>query len=64
MLPTSSNFFAESIPLKVPAGHLILLGDNSINSTDSRTYGPISMNLFFGKAIGKFVCNCFVLLLM
>ncbi|KAK9453634.1 peptidase S24/S26A/S26B/S26C [Dipodascopsis uninucleata] len=35
--------------IRVPAGHLWVLGDNSSASMDSREYGPIPMGLVAGK---------------
>jgi len=37
----------------VPPGHVWLAGDNSQNSTDSRTYGPVSIGLIKGKVVTK-----------
>jgi len=34
----------------IPKGHLWIEGDNKHNSLDSRSYGPVSMNLVCGKA--------------
>ncbi|KAK9843884.1 hypothetical protein WJX84_005986 [Apatococcus fuscideae] len=38
---------------KVPAGHVWLQGDNTINSTDSRHYGPVPYAMLVGKAFAK-----------
>lgn len=35
--------------IKVPKGHVWLLGDNSNNSTDSRLYGPVPYGLLKGR---------------
>lgn len=35
----------------IPKGHLWVEGDNKINSTDSRDYGPVSQGLVRGRAL-------------
>lgn len=42
-------------PLQIPDGHIWLQGDNTLNSTDSRHYGPIPYALVEGRAFVK-VC--------
>jgi signal peptidase I len=37
----------------VPAGHVWLQGDNLAQSTDSRYYGAVSMNLIKGRVFAK-----------
>ncbi|CAG9762762.1 unnamed protein product [Ceutorhynchus assimilis] len=37
----------------VPLGHVWLEGDNSSNSTDSRSYGPVPIGLIRSKAVCK-----------
>ena len=37
----------------VPNGHIWLEGDNSINSSDSRNYGPVPASLVVGKVLLK-----------
>ncbi|CAL8081436.1 unnamed protein product [Orchesella dallaii] len=37
----------------VPKGHIWIEGDNSDNSMDSRTYGPIPLGLVRGRAVGR-----------
>lgn len=37
----------------VPRGHVWLEGDNSDNSCDSRTYGPVPQGLIRGRALIK-----------
>lgn len=44
----------------MPAGHVWLQGDNTLNSTDSRHYGPVPYALVNGKAFLK-VCDKVVL---
>ena len=39
--------------VQVPAGHVWLQGDNPINSTDSRHYGPVPYALLRGRAFLK-----------
>ena len=43
------NSLSNSSLLVVPDGHLWVEGDNSINSADSRNYGPVSSALVVGK---------------
>lgn len=40
-------------PVRVPKGKVWLEGDNPYDSTDSRDYGPVSMNLIKGRVIWK-----------
>lgn len=37
----------------VPDGHLWIEGDNTLQSNDSRYYGPIPMSLIVGKVVGR-----------
>jgi signal peptidase I len=37
-------------PIIVPAGHLFVMGDNRINSCDSRCFGTIDQKLVMGRA--------------
>lgn len=39
--------------VSIPQGYVWLAGDNASNSTDSRTYGPVSEGLVLGKATLK-----------
>ncbi len=40
--------FRASRDVEVPAGHLYLLGDNSMDSHDSRYFGPVPKHLYVG----------------
>lgn len=41
--------FAVRAPLTVPEGEYFLLGDNSVNSRDSRHFGPVPRSRFVGR---------------
>ena len=45
-----SNQLSNFSPIKVPAGHYLVLGDNRRNSADSRVYGFIPRHELIGKA--------------
>ena len=38
----------------IPKGHVWLAGDNNMNSTDSRSYGPVPVGLLQGRVFVKF----------
>lgn len=56
-LPCADDLHAghlqDSGGVQVPAGHVWLQGDNTLNSTDSRHYGPVPYALVNGKAFLK-----------
>lgn len=39
--------------IKVPKGHVWLVGDNLSNSTDSRTYGPVPIGIVKAKVLAR-----------
>ena len=39
--------------VQIPKGHVWLQGDNTLNSTDSRAYGPVPYNLLQGRVFLK-----------
>lgn len=44
--------------MQVPPGHVWLQGDNTLNSTDSRHYGPVPYALLRGRAFLKVTVQC------
>lgn len=45
------------ILLRVPEGHVWLLGDNPANSNDSRFYGPVPLGMLQGRIFFKVGLN-------
>ncbi|WWC99623.1 signal peptidase I [Kwoniella sp. B9012] len=43
--------------VKVPKGHVWLVGDNLSNSTDSRKYGPVPIAMIKGKVLARVYPN-------
>ncbi|KAK9807296.1 hypothetical protein WJX73_009528 [Symbiochloris irregularis] len=49
----ASTYLGPARTVQVPAGHVWLQGDNALNSTDSRSYGPVPYALIEGRAFLK-----------
>ncbi|WP_334110373.1 signal peptidase I [Thermodesulfitimonas autotrophica] len=45
------TYFADFGPVKVPEGCYFMLGDNRMNSEDSRVWGFLNRRLIIGKAV-------------
>jgi signal peptidase I len=48
--PSGDYIGMEGKPFKVPQEHIFVIGDNSINSWDSRDYGAVPQNDIIGKS--------------
>lgn len=48
-----SNVPAVAYPVIIPPGSYFVLGDNTTNCNDSRTWGPLSGSAIIGKIKGK-----------
>lgn len=50
--------WAQGRFLRVPKGHIWIVGDNLSNSTDSRDYGPVPIAMVKGKATTRVSYRC------
>src|SRR5688572_11393890 len=55
MFSDVAHFFESAdridAPLKVPAGHVVVLGDNLKVSDDSRNFGPVPITQIYGRVV-------------
>jgi signal peptidase I len=52
-LPDGTQSTGLEDGVKVPAGHVWVMGDNRTNSADSRVFGPLSQRLVIGRAFAR-----------
>lgn len=48
---TTANNVSISYPYTVPEGMVWMMGDNRLNSADSRYFGPVKESTVFGRAV-------------
>ncbi|GIW63657.1 MAG: signal peptidase I [Patescibacteria group bacterium] len=49
-----SGAVIEGVPYKVPANSVFVMGDNRLNSQDSRVFGAININTIEGKVVFRY----------
>ncbi|GIW62977.1 MAG: signal peptidase I [Patescibacteria group bacterium] len=50
----NSSAVIEGVPYKVPVGSVFVMGDNRLNSQDSRYFGAIKINVIEGKVVFRY----------
>lgn len=48
------GFLKENQPIQIPSGYYFVMGDNRVNSSDSRDFGPIPSGNIVGKVDLRF----------
>ena len=48
---TQGNFLIEGVSYLIPKEQYFCMGDNRLNSTDSRDFGPVAKDLIEGKVV-------------